>query len=73
MSNVVKFYPANAADDPDNVLELAQGEYEDVLILGYDKDGEMIAAASTGFEDAGAILWLIEQFKLNLLDGAYSE
>lgn len=73
MSNIIKFYPANAADDPDNVLEQAIGETDDVLILGWDKDGEMFAAASSRFEDGGEILWIVESFKAFLLSGTYME
>ena len=35
-SNVVKFYPADAAKVADNVLEQAIGVYDEVLIIGYD-------------------------------------
>lgn len=37
MGDVLKFYPKDAAMKADNVLEQAIGEYEDVLILGYDR------------------------------------
>lgn len=71
-AEVVKFYPANAADDPNNVLEQAVGVYDAVLLIGWDKDGRMECRASTNMNDGGDVLWLLEQFKLNLLQGVYS-
>ena len=73
MTNIVKFYPANAADNPDNVLEQAIGETEDVLVLGWDKDGDLFAAASSGVSEVGRLLWLIERFKAAVVDGACVE
>lgn len=70
--NVVKFYPSNAAKDPDNVLEQAIGEYAEVFVVGIDKEGMLDARASLGLKSSD-ILFLIEQFKHNLLSGAYSE
>ena len=42
MNNVIKFYPKNAAENPDNVLEQAVGAYDEVLIIGWDKNDELI-------------------------------
>lgn len=70
--NVVKFYPADAYKDPDAVLEQAIGEYSDVLIIGWNKDGIIDLRATKGIEDGRDMLWLIEKFKFNLLAGAYS-
>lgn len=72
MSDIIKFYPKNAADNPDNVLELAVGEYESLLILGFDYDGELDARASTNI-NTGEILILIEKFKAKLINGDYCE
>ena len=71
MDNVEKFYPANAAENPDNVLEQAMGRYTDVLIIGWDVDGELDARATIGLKDGGDLLWLIEAFKFKLLSGEY--
>lgn len=73
MNNVVKFYPKNAADNPNAVLEQAIDQYESILILGWDKDGNLDARSTKNFADGGEILWLLENFKKNLLDGVYSE
>lgn len=69
--NVEKLYPANASDNPDNVLEQAIGQYQDVFVIGWDKDGEMDVRSSSALADGGDILWLIEKFKSNLLNGEY--
>ena len=39
MGKVSKIYPEGAAKNPDNVLEQAIGEYNEVCIIGYDKEG----------------------------------
>ena len=72
MSKVTKLYTKDAAKNPDNVLEQAIGVYESVVILGYDKDGDMDVRASTNLSHE-QVLWLIESFKLSLLDGDYSD
>ena len=71
MTDVVKFYPKDAAKDADNVIEQALGRYSEVLIIGYDKDGQFDARATLGLKDGGDCLWLIEQFKLKLLMGDF--
>ncbi|MCA2013513.1 hypothetical protein LCM17_18630 [Cereibacter sphaeroides] len=71
MAEVHKFYPANAAMNPDAVLEQAAGQYSEVLVIGWDKDGNLDARATLGLKDGGDVLWLIEAFKHNLMSGAY--
>lgn len=68
---VIKFYPRDAAKDPDAVLEQAIGAYRDVLVIGWDENGALDARATELFADGGEILWLIEQFKHKLLAGDY--
>lgn len=70
--NVTKFYPSNAALNPDNVLEQAIGEYEQVFVIGVAKDGMLDARASLNMK-ARDILYLIEQFKHNLMGGSYGD
>ena len=72
-NNVVKFYPKNAADDPDLVLEQAIGQYQDVLIIGWDKNGALDARGSRGVADGSDVLWLVEQFKYHLIRGDYGD
>lgn len=71
MTDVVKFYPKDAAKDADNVLEQAIGVYDEVLLIGWSKAGNMDARATLGLKDGGDALWLVEKFKHNLLSGAY--
>lgn len=72
MTNVIKLYPPGAAKDPDNVLEQAKEQYQDVFIIGYDKDGDLDVRASTGLSQAN-IIHLIEMFKFNLFKGDYDD
>lgn len=67
-SNVVKIRPA---EDPDEVLEAAKGQYESVFILGYSReDGELDARASLNLDPVD-INWLISMFQSKLLNGDY--
>lgn len=70
-SNVVKFYPSNAAKDANNVLEQAIDVYDQVLIIGYDKYGNFDARATLGLKDGGDVLWLMETFKHKLMSGDF--
>lgn len=73
-ANVVKFYSADAAKDPDNVLEQAIGQYSHVLIVGWrDDDGSLDCRASMNLKDGGDILWLVESFKTKLMNGDFME
>lgn len=69
MGEVIKL---NAALDPDIGLEAAKGGFQDVLIIGYDKEGYLDIRASLDFLP-NDILFAIEQFKLKLLNGDYSD
>ena len=73
MAEVVKFYPQNAAEKADNVIEQAMGRYDQVLIIGYDHDGKFDARATLGLKDGGDVLWLIETFKHKLMSGDFGE
>lgn len=70
---VVKLYTKDAAKNPDAVLEQALGSYQDVLVLGWDEHGNLDARASLGLSRPGDLLWLVEAFKANMLDGVYAE
>lgn len=69
---IVKFYAKNAAENPDAVLEQAVGCYDDVLIIGWDKEGYLDPRANLNLTSA-QVLWLIEVFKKNLLNGVYDK
>lgn len=70
MTNVTKFYPKDAAKNPDNVLEQAVGVYDEVFIIGYDKDGALDVRSSTNFTTA-SIVFALEVFKTKLFLGDY--
>jgi hypothetical protein len=70
MAEIKKFYPKDAAKSADNVLEQALEVFDEVLLIGWNKDGNMEARATLGLKD-GDVLWLIEKFKHNLLSGQY--
>jgi hypothetical protein len=70
MTEVVKFYPKGAAKNPDNVLEQAVGVYNEVFIIGYDKDGQLDVRASTNFK-VRDVFFALEAFRFKVLNGEY--
>ena len=68
----MKIYPKNSDENPDNVLEQSIGEYEIVLIIGYDLNGDMDVRASTNTPPS-QILWMMERFKHKVINGDYSD
>ena len=68
MTNVVNIL--GAAQDPDVVLDEAKGEYESVLVMGWSSEGSLDVRASLNLTNKDC-LWLVEQFKHNLLHGDY--
>jgi len=60
------------AKKPDNVLEMAKGGYESLFIIGYDSNGNLDARGSTNMKST-EVLWLIELFKVKLLNGDYGD
>ena len=68
--NVVKFYSLRAALAPDVVLEHAAGVYDEVLVIGYNKAGELEVRASLNF-DMKSIFFALEAFKHQVLSGEY--
>lgn len=69
--SVVKFYPKDAAKDADAVLEQSLGNFSEVLVIGWDKEGFLDARATLGLKN-GDLLWLIESFKAKLMAGDYT-
>jgi hypothetical protein len=67
MGEVVNLDQVTSLDLPaDRILESAIGQLEGVIIAGYDKEGEEYFASS--YADGGDALWLVERFKLKLLE-----
>ena len=63
MSDVVKLYPAT---DPDEVLRQAIGQYDSVVVMGWNKDGAFSGRSSLNIEVA-EILLLVEIFKAAII------
>ena len=72
MSNVVKLYPKGAAENPDAVLEQAVGVYDQVLVIGYGKNGDLEVRASLNFKMRD-IFFALDAFKFMVLNGEYGE
>ena len=67
MSNIIDLPVITTLDLPsDRLLEKAIGNVDDVLIIGWDKQGELYFASSKG--DGGHCLWLMELAKKQLLE-----
>ena len=67
---VIKFYPRDAAQNPDAVLEQSIGVYDEAVIIGHNKDGELEVRSSTNWTTA-EILFALESFKVRMLNGDY--
>ena len=51
---------------PDQVLLGAKGNLDGLVLIGYDKDGELYFAST--YADGGDVLWLLEKCKQALLE-----
>jgi hypothetical protein len=69
MGNVIKLNCNTKLDiEPEIVLKHAlDSNLTEVAVMGYDQDGEIFLASSTG--DIGRILVLVERLKLRILSG----
>jgi hypothetical protein len=66
MAQVFDFKGITKLDlEPDRVLTKAIGELSEVVIVGFDKDGEAFFASSVA--DAGQALWHLERAKWRLM------
>lgn len=66
MADVVRFPGITKLDlDPDDVLTKALGQMEQVVICGFDKDGNQYFASSVS--DGGTSLWHLERAKWALM------
>jgi len=66
--SVGKVIPLNcitSLDIPvDRVLEAAKDKLEGVVIIGWDKDGELYCAST--YADGGIVSWLLDECKYRL-------
>lgn len=51
---------------PDRVLQSAVGQMDGVVLLGWDKNGELYFASSIA--DGGEVNWLLDKAKMALLN-----
>lgn len=66
MGEVVKFPGITKLDlDPDLVLRDALGKLDQVVIIGFNKDGSEFFASSQA--DGGEVLWHLERAKHRLM------
>lgn len=66
MADITKFTGISRLDlDPDQVLQAAIGEMDEVIICGFDKDGNQYFASSVA--DGGQALWHLERAKWALM------
>lgn len=70
--NIINLYTSNEVAGPDIVIEEAIGVYENVVIIGWNKNEELDVRASLNLSQSD-ILWLIETFKIRLLNGEYGD
>lgn len=50
----------------DQILKKAVGQLEGVVLIGFDKRGELYAASS--YADGGEVLWLLEMCKMKMFN-----
>jgi hypothetical protein len=63
---IIEFPGATFLDlEPERVLDGAKDRLESVLVIGFDKDGQLYMAGSES--DAGAMLLLLELAKARLM------
>ena len=71
MAEILAFQPKNAAINPDVVLQKASGEFESVIVLGWNKDGMLDFRVSLNLGHAD-VNWLLALAQKKLLNGDYS-
>ena len=72
VSNVLPFNGTTILDlDPDDILEANKGQFDGVVLIGLDEDGEEILASS--YSNAPTILWMLERAKLRVLKSVNEE
>ena len=66
MTNVIQFTGITTLPlDPNRLLEEAKGKLQDVVILGFDADGDEYFASSKS--DAGEVIYHLERAKHRLM------
>lgn len=72
MSKIIQFTGKTKNEiEPDVILEKAKGNVIECLVIGFQPEGKLYFAGSTG--DVGQILTMIELAKKQLMDGFHYE
>jgi len=66
MAKIIPFGGITKLDlDADLILENNKGEFEGLVIMGFDKDGNERFIST--YADGGTVLWLLERCKNRLI------
>lgn len=57
---------------PDDVLESAKDRFNDVLVIGWDKEDNLVVFSSAGLTKETDINLIVDIFKAKLIRGDYS-
>lgn len=68
MSNIIKLAPDAA--DADDILDDAKGCFRDLIIIGWDKEGDFLRALTSSTLSSADTLYLMKLFEAALLDSA---
>lgn len=68
MSDVARLYPKGT---PDLTLESCKGHFQDVLVIGYDENGDLRAYSSEGISKLSEINYLVDVLKNALMTGYF--
>jgi len=71
MGDILRFTGSTSLDlDPERITSgLDPEEFDEILVLGWSKDDDLIVSASTGKK--AKLLYLIEQFRHDLMAGTF--
>lgn len=72
MADIIRLFPPGSARDADAVLEQSMHQFSEVLIIGYNKQGEFEARATLGLS-AEAIIFLLQTMQYNIISGQYED
>lgn len=70
MAEIIKF-PGPMT--PDEILTAAEGEYEDLLLIGWNKNGDMQVYTSNELYNNQNVLWLVMVFINRLINGEFDD
>jgi hypothetical protein len=71
--NIIPLQVASDAEQADAILDEAKGQYEDVLILGWNKDGVMQVMSSDAFLTPKERFYILEAAKHDALRTTFEE